>query len=179
LKATLVTADAQLRAELEPLNDFKLITACATFEPSRDLTDPNVAMRHVLGALARRWLALHEEIKIGSRHLKAATKAVVPQLLEAFGIGPDIAAELLVALGDNTDRIRFRSCVRQTVRRLSHPRIVRQDQPAPTQPRWQPAGQCRAAPSRHRADALARANHRLRRPSHYRRSIQTRDHPLP
>jgi transposase len=27
-------------------------------------------------------------------------------LVEAFGIGPDIAAELLVAAGDNTDRIR-------------------------------------------------------------------------
>jgi len=105
LKATLVTASDALRADLEHRSDFKLISACAAFQPTNDLTDPDVAMRHVLGSLARRWLALHEEIKTHSRHLKARTTAVAPQLLEAFGIGPDIAAELLVAAGDNTDRI--------------------------------------------------------------------------
>ena len=31
-------------------------------------------MRHVLASLARRWLMLHEEIKIHSRHVKALTK---------------------------------------------------------------------------------------------------------
>jgi hypothetical protein len=135
LKATLVTASAQLRAELEPLTDFKLITACAAFAPSGALTDPDTAMRHVLGALARRWLALHEQIKIGSRHLEARVKAVAPQLLDAFGIGPDIAAELFIAAGDNTGRIRFRSRVRQAVWRVPHPCLVRQDQPASAQPR--------------------------------------------
>ena len=106
LKATLVTASDELRAELEHHTDFKLITACAAFPPAADLTDPDVAMRHTLGSLARRWLALHEEIKVHSRHLKARTKATAPQLLDAFGIGSDTAAELLIAAGDNTDRIR-------------------------------------------------------------------------
>lgn len=49
LKATPVTASDELRAELEPLTDFKLITACAAFEPTGELTDPDTAMRHVLG----------------------------------------------------------------------------------------------------------------------------------
>jgi len=62
-------------------------------------------MRHVLRALARRWLDLHEEIKVHSSHLKKLTKAAAPELVAAFGIGPDIAAELLVTAGDNTDRI--------------------------------------------------------------------------
>lgn len=106
LKATLVTASDDLRAELESLTNFKLITACAAFETTADLTDPDIAMRHVLGALARRWLVLHDEIKIHSRHLKARTTAAAPQLVAAFGIGPDIAAELLAAAGDNTNRIR-------------------------------------------------------------------------
>ena len=106
LKATLVTANDELRADLEPLTDFKLITACAAFPPAVDLADADTAMRHVLGSLARRWLALHDEIKVHSRHLKARTKKVAPRLIAAFGIGPDIAAELLVAAGDNTDRIR-------------------------------------------------------------------------
>ncbi len=106
LKATLVTASDELRASLEPLTNFKLITACAAFESATDLADADVAMRHVLGSLARRWLVVHEEIKIHSRHLKQRTKAAAPALVAAFGIGPDIAAELLVAAGDNTNRIR-------------------------------------------------------------------------
>jgi len=94
LKAALVTACDSLRGELEPLTDFKLIAACAAFHPG-DLTDPAAAMRHVLGSLARRWLALHAEIKVHSAHLKQRTRAVAPHLVAAFGVGPDIAAELL------------------------------------------------------------------------------------
>lgn len=105
LKATLVTASDELRSELEPLTDFTLVTACARFESVPDLSDPTAAMRHVLGSLARRWLALHEEVKVHTHHLKELTKATAPGLVNAFGIGPDIAAELLVTAGDNTDRV--------------------------------------------------------------------------
>ena len=106
LKATLVTASDQLRAELEPLTDHKLILACAELASAACLTDPDAAMRHVLGALARRWLTLHEEVKLHSAHLKAQTKAAAPQLVEAVGVGFDIAAEMLVTAGDNRTRIR-------------------------------------------------------------------------
>jgi transposase len=63
-------------------------------------------MRHVLRALAERWLELHEEIKRHGALLKKLTKTAAPDLVAAFGIGPDIAAELLVTAGDNADRIR-------------------------------------------------------------------------
>jgi len=106
LKATLVTASDQLRAELEPLTDHKLIEACAALPSAGWLAAPDTAMRHVLGSLARRWLQLHEEIKIHSKHLKMLTKTIAPRLVEAVGVGLDIAAEMLVTAGDNTDRIR-------------------------------------------------------------------------
>ena len=106
LKATLVTASDELRCELEPLTDFKLVTACADLTAAADLDDPAEAMCYVLGSLARRWLELHEEIKLHSRHLKKLTKTAAPELVAAFGIGPDIAAEMLVTAGDNSDRIR-------------------------------------------------------------------------
>ena len=106
LKATLVTASDALRAELEPLSDFRLVQTCAALPSAGNIADPAVAMRHVLRSLAQRWLALHEEIKVHGTHLKNLTKAVAPELVAAFGIGPDIAAELLVTAGDNTDRIR-------------------------------------------------------------------------
>jgi transposase len=106
LKAVLVTADQGLREELEPMSDFKLLTACATLEGTGDLADPMIAMRHSLGSLARRWFDLHEEVKTHSRHLKALTKAAAPQLLEAFGVGLDIAAQMLITAGDNAGRVR-------------------------------------------------------------------------
>jgi transposase len=106
LKATLVTAPHELRGEIEPLTDFKLIQACATLDGEGDIGEPIVAMRQVLASLARRWLELHEEIKVHSGHLKKLTKKAAPDLVAAFGIGPDIAAEMLVTAGDNNDRIR-------------------------------------------------------------------------
>jgi len=105
LKATLVTASDELRAGIEPLTDFRLIQACAVLDESGDIADPAIAMRHLLASLARRWFELHEEIKVHSRHLKKLTKTAAPELVAAFGIGPDIAAEMLVTAGDNTDRL--------------------------------------------------------------------------
>ena len=106
LKAVLVTADQDLRDELEPLSDFKLLTACASLEGNADLADPDIAMRHTLASLARRWFDLHEEIKVHSKALTALTRASAPQMLEAFGVGLDIAAQMLITAGDNNDRVR-------------------------------------------------------------------------
>ena len=106
LKAVLVTASDELRGELEPLTDHKLVVACAELATGGDPADPEIAMAHTLSHLARRWLDLHEEIKIHTAHLKRLTKAAAPELLERFGIGFDTTAELLVTAGDNTDRVR-------------------------------------------------------------------------
>lgn len=62
-------------------------------------------MRHVLGSLARRWLSLHEAVKIHSRLLKVQTRGAAPRLIEAIGDGLDIAAEMLITAGDNSTRI--------------------------------------------------------------------------
>lgn len=105
LKATLVTAADELRAQLEPLTNFELIRACAALEPSDDLSDPAAAMHHVLASLARRWLQLHEEIKTHTAHLKRLTQRAAPDLTAMFGVGFDSAAELLATAGDNNDRI--------------------------------------------------------------------------
>lgn len=105
LKSVLVTSSDELRAQLEGLTDFRLITACAELADQSPST-PGSSACYVLGSLARRWLALHEEIKAHTRHLTRITDQVAPQLTAAFGIGFDCAAELLTAAGDNADRIR-------------------------------------------------------------------------
>jgi transposase len=106
LKATLVTADDALRESLAGLTDHKLIVACAALASGRDMADPTVAMRHTLASLARRWLDLHDEIKVHTHHLKTLTSTAAPRMLEAFGVGFDTAAEMLIAAGDNNDRVR-------------------------------------------------------------------------
>jgi transposase len=104
LKAVLVTAPDELRQQLEGLSDFKLVITCAGLVGSCG-TDPSGAVRHVLKVLARRWLQLHEEVKSHTRVLKDLTQQVAPGLVAAFGIGPDIAAELLVTAGSSRSRI--------------------------------------------------------------------------
>ncbi len=105
LKAVLVTAQQDLRDQLEPLSDFTLVLACSELDGTGDLADPSVAMCHTLASLACRWLDLHDEIKIHSKHLKALTRAAAPQMPDAFGVGLDIAAQMLVTAGDNIDRV--------------------------------------------------------------------------
>ena len=105
LKATLVTAAAELRADPEHLSDFKLVAACAAMSAD-DLDDPHEAMRHVLGSLARRWFALHEEIKVHSGHLASLTKSVAPGLVNAFGIGRTSLLSCSSLLATTNDRVR-------------------------------------------------------------------------
>lgn len=105
LKAVLVTASAKLRAELEPLTDYRLVQARAALDTSARIDDPEAAMRHALRTLAQRWLGLHEEIKAHSRHLKVLTKTAAPQMLNSHGVGIDTAAQMLITAGDNAERV--------------------------------------------------------------------------
>ncbi len=105
LKSVLVTAPDALRADMKDLSDFRLVTACASLAEEETL-DPSRATCYALQSLARRWLALHEEIKKHTRHLTRITHETAPQLVAAFGIGFDSSAELLIAAGDNAGRIR-------------------------------------------------------------------------
>lgn len=105
LKSLLITADDGLRADLGSLTDRRLIEACAGLEAGA-LETTEAAMCHALSGIALRWLALHEEVKTHARSLRALTKRAAPQLLELCGIGFDTAAQMLIVLGDNGERVR-------------------------------------------------------------------------
>lgn len=105
LKALIVTAPEELRGELQPLSKAKLRERCAGLRPGR-LESPLAAAKHALRALARRWQVLDGEIKGHDRLLDTLTAQAAPGLREAFGIGVDVAAEMLILAGDNPERIR-------------------------------------------------------------------------
>ena len=105
LKTVIVNAPSELREELEPLTDRKLIDRCAGFRPG-NIGDTTASTKHALRALAARWLSLSAEIEAHDDVLDTITQAAVPTLREAFGIGADSAAEMMIVAGDNPTRLR-------------------------------------------------------------------------
>lgn len=104
LKALVVTAPEELRQELQPLSKARLRDRCAGLRPG-EMSTPLAAAKHALRSLARRWQALEQEIKDHDQLLDTLTAHAAPTLREAFGIGVDVAAEMLVLAGDNPKRI--------------------------------------------------------------------------
>jgi transposase len=104
LKTVLINAPAELREALQPLPNMALLRRCAALRPG-EVTTVAAATKHTLRAIARRWLALNEEIAEHEQLLRTLTDQLTPQLTAAVGIGPDNAADLLLVLGDNADRI--------------------------------------------------------------------------
>jgi transposase len=104
LKAILVTAPVELRDQLHGLSTTALIAVAARMRPGTQPTTV-AANKTALRALASRYQALNAEITALDRQLAELTAEAAPQLTEAFGVGPDVAGALLVAAGDNPDRL--------------------------------------------------------------------------
>ncbi|MCX5338626.1 transposase [Streptomyces atratus] len=105
LKALIVTVPDELRQQLRGLSKMALIERCAGLSPG-PVTSPTASAKHSLCAMARRWKGLNDEVKEHDILLGKLTKAHAPDLVDAFGIGADTAAEVLVTIGDNPERIR-------------------------------------------------------------------------
>jgi transposase len=98
------TAPDELRDALKPLNYAQLIDTAARFRPG-EMTTPTAAAKYAMGLLARRIQHLDDELAGLDAHLKDILTAAHPQLLAAHGVGPDTAGALLVAAGDNPERL--------------------------------------------------------------------------
>ena len=100
LKQIIVHAPPVLREALHDLTDHGLLTRCAALRPG-PIDTLTASAKHTLRALARRWMALTEEIAIHDQHLARLTTETSPTLREGFGVGAHTAAELLIFFGDN------------------------------------------------------------------------------
>lgn len=105
LHALVVTAPDELRAQLRSQRLPQLAEKASRFRVS-PLTTPAAATKVALTEIARRWLALGEEIDRLDTHLDRLVTQAAPQLVARHGVGTDVAGALLVAAGDNPHRLR-------------------------------------------------------------------------
>jgi transposase len=105
LRALVVTGPAALRDQLRQHTTGTLVNACLRLRPAADLADPDQATKHALRSLARRHRTLSVEITELDSHLHALLRRACPQLLALHGVGPETAAQLLITVGDNPDRL--------------------------------------------------------------------------
>jgi transposase len=104
LKGLLVTAPAELREQLGGLPTGRLVGAAAELEVGT-LTTPTAATKLALRGLAQRYQHLDAEIALLTEQLDALTARHAPKLRDLHGVGPDCAAALLIAAGDNPRRL--------------------------------------------------------------------------
>lgn len=99
-----VTAPAQLREELRGLSTIKLVRRCSGFRTS-DISDPTSASKVAMRSIAKRYEDLETEIKLLDSQLNKLVPKAAPRLVQVFGVGPGVASMLLIAAGDNPERL--------------------------------------------------------------------------
>ena len=104
MKALVVTAPAELRETLHGLAAGALVARCKGFRPGH-LDSPIAAARYALRSLACRYLQLSKEVHDLEAELDRLTRTAAPALVSVLGIGPDSAANLLIAAGSNPERL--------------------------------------------------------------------------
>ena len=105
LRSVIVTAPEQLREELRRLSVTQLIRRCSRFRRSHSRTPDELAVVLALRSLARRIEAATEEANELEREILDHVRALVPELLDESGVGPIVAAQLIVSWS-HKDRVR-------------------------------------------------------------------------
>lgn len=122
IKAVIKTAPDALRSELRELDGATLITRCAGLRGNRGpaptpspfakrpprsgrLDDVTAATKRTLASLARRVHHLSDDIAELDDDLNQLVAETAPALIAMFGVGTDVAGQLLATVGDNPDRL--------------------------------------------------------------------------
>ena len=105
IHALVITAPEHLRRQLRGLKIKARVRVCARWRPGGEQTTAayaKMALRH----LARRYQTLNTEIAQLEAEIRCLCAQANPALLATKGVGPDTAATLLVAAGDNPERMK-------------------------------------------------------------------------
>ncbi len=106
LRHLVFTAPESIRVRFKDRYKTGLVTEAVNMRPRRG-SDPIVFTTNmVIRNLARRIRVFNSEIREIDRMLTELISETAPSLLDLHGIGTDTAASLLVAAGDNPDRLK-------------------------------------------------------------------------
>ena len=176
IHALVVTAPEPLKHQLRDLKLKARVRTCAAFRPNGDscVSYAKRALRH----LARRYQTLDAEITQVEAEIRRLCARANPALLATKGVGPDTAAALLVAAGDNPERMKSEpsftalcvSPVQASSGRTVRHRLNRGGNRQANNALW---------PMRYHPDTHRRRHQTLRNPTPSRRKKEKRDHPLP
>lgn len=106
LRALVVTAPLELAEQLRRLSSRKLVATATCFDIADvAVSDPTAATQLAMRSLARRIEVLTSEIDQLETERDRIVDQAAPRLLEVTGVGHHSAATLLIAAGDNPDRL--------------------------------------------------------------------------
>ena len=108
LRGVIVTAPDRLREELRLLPTGRLLERCSRLRRSNTTAD-ELATRLVLRSLARRINAATQEAGELEQEILSHVQALAPALLDEAGVGPIVAAQLIVAWSHH-GRLRSEAC---------------------------------------------------------------------
>jgi transposase len=105
MRSLISTSPEALRAELRELSIYEVIKRASAYRHDNK-TDVASLTKLTLRMLARRALSLEEEVKEIDRILPTLVAETAPELVAVIGVGTDVASALLVAAGDNPERLK-------------------------------------------------------------------------
>jgi len=100
------TAPDDLRERFDGVSRARLGAEAASLRPRPGTDQVLFATKTALRVLGRRLLHLDAEMAELNGQLDELVAATAPELLAVFGVGTDTAAALLIAAGDNPERLR-------------------------------------------------------------------------
>lgn len=107
LRHVVFTATPEIRTKFTGLTAISVANKASALKPRKSDDDP---VRHMtlvtIRILGQRIQYLREELKRINRLIRPLIRQTAPGLLEVYGVGFNTAAKLLVAAGDNPQRIR-------------------------------------------------------------------------
>ena len=105
MRHLVVSAPDELHQRCKGLSVAALIDQATSMRPERSPDPVTAATKSSLSSLARRIRFLEAELATLDEQIAGLVAAAAPELLALFGLGTDTAATLLVAAGDNPERL--------------------------------------------------------------------------
>ena len=105
MRSLVSTAPTSSAPSSRDLSIYKVLQLASAFRHTGK-TDVAAVTKLALRTLARRALSLEDEVKEIDRVLKTLVAETAPELNAVDGVGTDVASALLVAAGDNPERLK-------------------------------------------------------------------------